>query len=300
MTDSLSPAPLLKLLRTLSYALLALPATAFGTTQVPETLVWQGQELALAATPLKQLDLESPPDEALFSSACWRGYRGRWEMTEDRLYLMELLACHGDRSVWHEFLPNEEPPLPADWYSGILRIPQGKLLQYVHMGFASVHEEDLYLVLVEGVLVGSFKVENDTNSLSYQDRQRAELGKPDAVDGVCLPENEEHMVDGDWLDAMLLRQSMGTLRDSSATAVAVRGLYFPGRLYLPGNGAAPALELWGRLDENVREPEIASAVEAQISLSPSEGFLFHSLRPLEEGAFIDRRGRVKVNRLGDQ
>lgn len=41
----------------------------------------------------------------------------------------------------------------AHWYSGEIRVPQGKLLEYVHGGFASTYEKDIFLIFKNGVLV---------------------------------------------------------------------------------------------------------------------------------------------------
>jgi hypothetical protein len=41
----------------------------------------------------------------------------------------------------------------AHWFSGRLRIPQGKRLEYVHMGYASTYERDVLLTLQNGVVV---------------------------------------------------------------------------------------------------------------------------------------------------
>jgi hypothetical protein len=56
---------------------------------------------------------------------------------DDRLYLIDLNGWHEDGSkitVAMIFLgfPNK---VFAQWHSGQLRIPQGKLLEYVHMGY---------------------------------------------------------------------------------------------------------------------------------------------------------------------
>ena len=43
----------------------------------------------------------------------------------------------------------------AHWYSGTVRIPQGKQLEYVHMGYASKFERDLFLDIERGVVVST-------------------------------------------------------------------------------------------------------------------------------------------------
>jgi hypothetical protein len=36
-------------------------------------------------------------------------------------------------------------PLLADWFTGVLRIPRGERLAYMHMGFGSVYDEELHI-----------------------------------------------------------------------------------------------------------------------------------------------------------
>jgi len=40
----------------------------------------------------------------------------------------------------------------AHWFTGRLRAPQGKMLQYIHMGFNSTYEFDLLIEIDRGVV----------------------------------------------------------------------------------------------------------------------------------------------------
>ena len=40
----------------------------------------------------------------------------------------------------------------AHWYSGTLRIPQGEILKYVHMGHQSTFERDMLIDVERGVI----------------------------------------------------------------------------------------------------------------------------------------------------
>jgi hypothetical protein len=48
--------------------------------------------------------------------------------------------------------------------TGEYRCPMGKLLNYVHMGYASLHEKDLFLAFKQGELVSERVVENGRSS----------------------------------------------------------------------------------------------------------------------------------------
>lgn len=85
------------------------------------------------------------------STACWRRYIGTWEIKEGRFYLVRLEGRY--RLIGDE-------PLLADWFTGVLRIPRGELLQYVHMGFGSVFERELHIKVEQGIVVASRVVDN--------------------------------------------------------------------------------------------------------------------------------------------
>lgn len=78
----------------------------------------------------------------LFSTACWRNYRGSWEIAGKRF---SLLALEGR----YELIGGE--PLFAEWFSGELVVPRGEVIRYVHMGFASVFEEEVRIVVAQGI-----------------------------------------------------------------------------------------------------------------------------------------------------
>ena len=49
----------------------------------------------------------------------------------------------------------------ADWLTGRLRVPQGRLLECIHAGYASRYERDLILDIDRGVLVGTETAHNE-------------------------------------------------------------------------------------------------------------------------------------------
>lgn len=88
------------------------------------------------------------------SSALWRGYVGTWEILDGRLYLIGLDGGlkNGMAANVATFFPNYPDRVFAHWYSGELRLPRGKMLEYVHGGYLSVYEEDVLLTLDKGVV----------------------------------------------------------------------------------------------------------------------------------------------------
>ena len=59
----------------------------------------------------------------------------------------------------------------AHWYTGTLRVPQGKVLKYVHMGYQSTFESDM-LIDVERGVVGEVRIrENEVPKKKENSRQ---------------------------------------------------------------------------------------------------------------------------------
>lgn len=133
------------------------------TAQIHEELIFDGEETSMAfCPPLPEKDpriVELDPAEAarddesvmLFSTACWRGYQGTWEIRDGRFFLTALRG---------RFRLQGEGPILADWFSGVLRIPKGEILHYVHMGFGSVHEQEIHVKVEKGVVTATRIIDN--------------------------------------------------------------------------------------------------------------------------------------------
>lgn len=90
-------------------------------------------------------------------TALWRGYIGSWEIVDDRLYLIGLQGTleDGTEATLASVFPGFPDRVFAHWYSGTIRVPQGKQLEYVHMGYGSTFERDLFLEVARGVVVAT-------------------------------------------------------------------------------------------------------------------------------------------------
>ena len=58
--------------------------------------------------------------------------------------------------------PNQKKVF-AEWFTGEIKIPQGKMLHYEHMGYMSIFEKDLFLEFKKGILTGKSEVNNTEN-----------------------------------------------------------------------------------------------------------------------------------------
>ncbi len=133
------------------------------TAQIRERLILDGDETSMAFCPplpkghphiYEPSPEEIVSDESDFilgTTACWRGYQGVWEIKNGRFYLVDLRG---------RLRLRDSRPILADWFSGILRIPKGKMLQYVHMGFGSVFEQEVHIKIENGVVVTTRVIDN--------------------------------------------------------------------------------------------------------------------------------------------
>lgn len=126
------------------------------TAQMSEKLRYKGEDVAMHTTPLCDYFAMSGfvPRFQMSHTALWRCYVGRWEITDGRLYLVELQGTleDGTEASVASIFPDFPDRVFAHWYSGTIRIPQGQMLRYVHMGFGSTYELDLFLDLERGVI----------------------------------------------------------------------------------------------------------------------------------------------------
>lgn len=90
-------------------------------------------------------------------TALWRGYVATWRLENKRLYLIRVQIDYcGDNPIdvdlTKEFGSNY---VFANWVSEIIVRPKGKLLQYVHMGYLSIYEEELFYNFKKGILTNT-------------------------------------------------------------------------------------------------------------------------------------------------
>jgi hypothetical protein len=147
--------------------LLLVPACVSATAQIPDTIEVDGERMELFSQPLRQLEQANPRAwrklaryrQGMQCSAAWFGVLASWKVQDERLYLAAVRAspCSEDseeiplRKLFGRRLGRA--PVLADWVSGELFIPRGRLVEYVHAGFASQYERYLRLRVENGMVV---------------------------------------------------------------------------------------------------------------------------------------------------
>lgn len=139
------------------------------TAQIGEVLRYEGKTVRMCDTPLGDFfslggRRPDPDFDTYGCTALWRGYVGTWEIVDGRLYLVDLAGEFEDGSPVSlgAVFPDFPDRVFAHWYSDTIRIPEGKLLKYVHMGFSSRYERDVFLSFRNGILTSTETRTNGT------------------------------------------------------------------------------------------------------------------------------------------
>ena len=134
------------------------------TAQAHEFLFINGKRNSMCSCPLDFYLKFSKISRKIVCSrtSLWRGYVGTWEIIDNRLYLIDILGAFSDGSSINldAIFPGYPDRVFAHWYSGLLRIPQGEIIRYEHMGFGSIYESDLFMSIEKGVVINEYKVKN--------------------------------------------------------------------------------------------------------------------------------------------
>ena len=164
-------------MRNILFAILTLaPCLTFGTNQIQEKIIYEGSTNTLFSLPLSD-ELRQKARQKVdpntgersmrmeLSSACWRGYKGTWELTNDTLYLVRLQNVKREDIPASQLIKDAKYPLKADWFTGELRIGTGKS----NMRFSSM---EVFLPMTNGAL--SAEPEH-VDRLQEKERFKAEL-----------------------------------------------------------------------------------------------------------------------------
>ncbi len=132
------------------------------TAQIRDLLEYNEEKMVLSDEPLKEYIKSRDDIDFIFkSTAWWRGYVCKWEIRDKKLYLIYLLGfIEGNKQVDLSYVFPGKKEVFADWYTGELRVPIGELLKYVHLGYESKFERDLFLKLKDGVLISEREIDN--------------------------------------------------------------------------------------------------------------------------------------------
>ncbi len=170
-----------KLIGSLFFGLMA-ALTVLATGQTADKIVYKGVERDLFTNPLESFYATDPERRPNFmiapltsSTGNWRGYIATWEISEGKLFLTKLDSWICNNNVKEsceparlsDLFPKEMigEKVPADWFTGDLRVPDGKQLLYVHQGYGSIFERDLVFKVKSGIVGEPLVIDNTKREL---------------------------------------------------------------------------------------------------------------------------------------
>ena len=153
------------------------------TAQYPDKITFKGTEYNLNSNPLEPYFQEHPnkrPEGGIRSTALWRGYVAYFEIIDKQLFLTDIKIEVSDKqsdkkygtkwiSAMNQVFPNNEKT-KIDWYTGILILPYGERVEYVHMGYGSTYSEYWLLEIDKGNFNEARKY-NNKDFVNFKKRQ---------------------------------------------------------------------------------------------------------------------------------
>ena len=139
--------------------------TVSGTAQMPNKILYNGEEYHLHSDPMTSYFEKHPnnsPKDGIKSTGLWRGYVATFEIKNNQLYLKDIEILKGSemtsegvsKKVWESVLdkvfPNQEE-IKVSWYSGLLTLPYGKVVY--HDIVYPTHENYILLGIENGNLI---------------------------------------------------------------------------------------------------------------------------------------------------
>ena len=154
---------------------LFLAILAYATGQTSDIIYIDGARWELLGRPVGAdsvlyHDLRAVlPSNRSINTANWDGFIGCWSIRHDVLYLDSVLCHKYDHDAQKEVgfsIPTDtlinvfkkhvtEEGIKADWFTGDIRVAQGKMIYYEHMGFARNYEEEQTISIDKGRVIGT-------------------------------------------------------------------------------------------------------------------------------------------------
>ena len=158
-------------------------SAAVATPQAPDKLIYEGKPYDLFSNPLEsyfESGKDRPrffidPDPKHLLTGLWRGYIATWKIEGGALYLVEIDSWICDESQNNKCRRADLKELfgakyrdgkaEADWYSGELKLPVGKMLRSVWSEYSSIYEKEIILKVESGKVVGKELIDNTKKNL---------------------------------------------------------------------------------------------------------------------------------------
>jgi len=172
--------------------ILFLDSIVFATGQISDNIIYKGESYTLFTNPLEsyfKLHPDKRPETGIMSTALWRGYVATFEIKDKKLFVKDIEIEVWKDTMWKDTISHdtewksvltevfpEKDSLHTNWFSGLLVIPKGELIKYVHMGYASEYETYTVFQISNGILEKA-KVFSHKDYVKFKKRQFREFQK---------------------------------------------------------------------------------------------------------------------------
>jgi len=127
------------------------------TDQVREKLIYKRHIYRITEEPLDYYLAKNKitPPFTFQNTACWRSYEGSWKVKYNKLYLSGIEAFSDDNlQLGIDVLFPGQKEVFAEWYSGVIRLPNGKE-EYLPYMLDRLLENGLFLKFKNGILINT-------------------------------------------------------------------------------------------------------------------------------------------------
>jgi hypothetical protein len=154
----------------------------YATAQYSDVIIYNGTKYPLNVNPLElyfEKNPEKRPKGELRSTALWRGYVATFEISNNELILKNIeieitISTGADfktewKSIFQEFILDNNIS-KINWFTGLLIIPNGKQINYIHMGYGSTYENYILLEIRNGNFIEEKRMDHREYT-KYKNRQ---------------------------------------------------------------------------------------------------------------------------------
>lgn len=109
--------------------------------------------------------MDKPIILGLSSTPLDKGYYAKWELIENKLFLIDFYGGHALLSqyfyTFQDYFGKSDQPYFADWFSGTVKIQDGKIIHNNHHSFLPIREYSFSFEFKKGFLIKTQIDDND-------------------------------------------------------------------------------------------------------------------------------------------
>jgi hypothetical protein len=125
------------------------------TIQEKDSIIIKGEKHCLYTYPLKSYWTRKNPMPVFKypKTSCWRGYIATWEISDNSLYLIDVIFKTATGEVGLNYIfPHNTGKIKADWYTGELQIPIGDPV-HSDPSWDTIYDYDWFLSIKKGNVI---------------------------------------------------------------------------------------------------------------------------------------------------